>query len=53
MRMDEIGSENMNQYTLYDVLSTELVLNENTLYTVIMSAMHPEVYITNVRDNPL
>ena len=47
--MDETGQNNLTATTLYDVLSVHPVLNNNTLYTTIMSASNGSLYNTVVR----
>ena len=47
--MNDTGRENLSGDTLFKVLSTHPVLNDNTLYTTIMSAAQPDLYRTVVR----
>ena len=47
--MNAIGQENISPETLLDVLSTELVLNEETIHTSVMSASDPGLYNTLIR----
>eukprot|EP01059_Diplonema_ambulator_P032619 TRINITY_DN6485_c0_g1_i1.p1 TRINITY_DN6485_c0_g1~~TRINITY_DN6485_c0_g1_i1.p1 ORF type:complete len:354 (+),score=122.49 TRINITY_DN6485_c0_g1_i1:604-1665(+) len=52
--MDEIGTPaNLTTSSLYTVMSTPNVLNENTIFTVIMSANQPELYSATVRTEQL
>lgn len=48
--MDEMGRGNVGVAELLGVLSTAPVLNSGTTYTVVMSAAHPELYTTWIRD---
>ena len=47
--MNETGRANVNGTALYKVLSVPPVLNNDTSYTVTMSASHPEIYNTWIR----
>lgn len=47
--MNETGQSNLTANTLYNVLSTHPVLNNNTLFTTIMSASNVSLYRTVVR----
>lgn len=51
--MSQTGQNNMTAQTMYDVLSTNLVLNNNTLFTTIMSASNATLYRTEVRVNQM
>ena len=48
--MNKMGQANMSTTNLFDVLSTHPVLNDGTIYTVVMSAAKPELYTTWIRD---
>ena len=50
--MDEMGRDNVTEAGLFDVLSTAPVLNTQTTYTVVMSAAHPELYNSWIRNFP-
>ena len=47
--MNMIGRNGINATTLYTVLSTDPVLNSDTVYTTIMSPVLPDIYHTVVR----
>ena len=47
--MNEAGRGNVSASTLYHVLSTPPVLNNNTAFTVTMAASIPEIYNTWIR----
>ena len=42
--MKKIGQDGLNDQTLFDVLSTPPVLNDETIYTTIMSASDPTLF---------
>ena len=46
--MNKIGKDHINMHTLYQVLSTPPILNNNTAYTTIMSTHHG-LYYTMIR----
>ncbi|XP_072178589.1 N-acylethanolamine-hydrolyzing acid amidase-like [Diadema setosum] len=48
--MRAVGQKNINNKTLWGVLTTPLVLNNSTVYTASMCAGKPEIYATEVRD---
>ncbi|XP_071819447.1 N-acylethanolamine-hydrolyzing acid amidase-like [Apostichopus japonicus] len=48
--MEKVGQENINERTLFEVLSVEPVLNEHTAYTCLMSAARPDLYDAIIRD---
>ncbi|PIK58553.1 hypothetical protein BSL78_04523 [Apostichopus japonicus] len=51
--MEKVGQENINERTLFEVLSVEPVLNEHTAYTCLMSAARPDLYDAIIRDQSL
>ena len=48
--MSKVGRKHINPKTLYSVLSTPPVLNNETILTVIMAADRPDLYEAVVRD---
>ena len=50
-KMNEIGRDDVNPDLLYAIFSTPNVLNDDTIYTTLMSASEPELYTTYVRDH--
>jgi N-acylethanolamine-hydrolysing acid amidase len=46
----KVGRANISPDELFQVLSTHPVLNDNTVYTTVMSASLPEVYQSWIRD---
>lgn len=48
--MMKVGQANINERTLFEVLSVHPVLNNNTAYTCLMTAARPELYDTVIRD---
>ncbi|XP_030046510.1 N-acylethanolamine-hydrolyzing acid amidase [Microcaecilia unicolor] len=51
--LNATGQKNINNDTLYKVLSVEPVLNVHTIYTTIMCAAQPDQYLTRIRMNPV
>nr|XP_033795395.1 N-acylethanolamine-hydrolyzing acid amidase isoform X2 [Geotrypetes seraphini] len=49
--LNATGQENINNVTLYKVLSVKPILNELTIYTTIMCATQPDLYSTRIRKN--
>ncbi|XP_064597794.1 N-acylethanolamine-hydrolyzing acid amidase-like [Liolophura sinensis] len=47
--MDKVGQAGVNMTSLFDVMSTNPVMNMNTTYTAIMSAGNPQLYTTWIR----
>ncbi|XP_064005788.1 N-acylethanolamine-hydrolyzing acid amidase isoform X2 [Pogoniulus pusillus] len=47
--LNATGQQNINFETLFKVLSVKPVLNNNTVYTTVMSAAHPDQYRTWIR----
>ena len=47
--LNRIGRNNINAETLYQALSTPPVLNHQTVYTTIMSAAQPDLYVSVLR----
>ncbi|XP_077157255.1 N-acylethanolamine-hydrolyzing acid amidase [Paroedura picta] len=47
--MNATGQGNVNIKSLYNVLSTPPVMNQDTVYTTVMSAAFPEKYMTRIR----
>ncbi|XP_027311869.3 N-acylethanolamine-hydrolyzing acid amidase [Anas platyrhynchos] len=47
--LNATGQQNINFDTLFQVLSVKPVLNDNTVYTTVMSAAFPEKYQTWIR----
>ncbi|XP_075058725.1 N-acylethanolamine-hydrolyzing acid amidase-like isoform X2 [Mixophyes fleayi] len=47
--LNATGQANINTDSLYQVLSVKPVLNEDTMYTTVMSAAFPEKYTTRIR----
>ena len=47
--MNNIGQENISPESLLSVLSTDMVLNEGTIHTSVMSASDPGLYNTLIR----
>ncbi|PVD32267.1 hypothetical protein C0Q70_07700 [Pomacea canaliculata] len=50
--MNKLGQAGINVVSLFNVLSTPLVLNSNTTYSIVMSAVNPQVYKAQVRWTP-
>ena len=47
--MRNTGQDHLNSDTMYKVLSTPLVYNYNTVYSVVMSAGQPQIFRTSIR----
>eukprot|EP00057_Strongylocentrotus_purpuratus_P006364 XP_011660838.1 PREDICTED: N-acylethanolamine-hydrolyzing acid amidase [Strongylocentrotus purpuratus] len=50
--MNSVGQKNIDNNTMWNVLSTQPVLNDQTIYTTLMSAAKPEIYSTRLRTLP-
>lgn len=50
--MNAVGQKNINNNTMWNVLSTKPVLNNDTIYTTLMSAATPDIYSTRLRTLP-
>ncbi|XP_075705922.1 N-acylethanolamine-hydrolyzing acid amidase [Rhinoderma darwinii] len=48
--LNATGQANINTDSLYKVLSVKPVMNLNTIYTTVMSAVNPEKYTTRIRN---
>ena len=48
--MNTTGLADINNDTMYTVLSTPPVLNDGTIFTVIMSAADPDLYNGYIRE---
>ena len=48
-KLNEIGHANVSPTTLLEVLSVDKVLNDDTIFTSIMSASKPDLYNTLIR----
>lgn len=48
--MEKVGQANINERTMFEVLSVKPVLNDGTAYTCMMSAAKPEIYNAEIRD---
>ncbi|XP_033112740.1 N-acylethanolamine-hydrolyzing acid amidase-like isoform X2 [Anneissia japonica] len=47
--MNAVGRENINDKTMYEVLSVPPVLNYKTTFTTLMSAAKPDLFQTYIR----
>ncbi|KAL8206641.1 UNVERIFIED_CONTAM: hypothetical protein K2H54_016728 [Gekko kuhli] len=47
--LNATGQEHINLESLYDILSIHPIMNQDTVYTTIMSAVFPERYTTRIR----
>nr|XP_054753339.1 N-acylethanolamine-hydrolyzing acid amidase-like [Lytechinus pictus] len=50
--MNAVGEKSINNNTMWNVLSTQPVLNEDTIYTALMCAARPEIYSSRLRKLP-
>ncbi|XP_033112690.1 N-acylethanolamine-hydrolyzing acid amidase-like [Anneissia japonica] len=50
--MNAVGRKNINDKTMYEVLSVPPVLNYKTVYTTLMSAARPDLFQTYIRHSP-